>query len=383
MNHDSLVRAISALFPGLTTVPPTGTVPSDQTSFWIPALPRNLGRVVRVKKKDARMKKVASARTQGSEEQSSLDARFDGSLVTLRALISTEIELVRELAEARGISVPANLEAEHGEPVSEAEIQFGEVHQERLLLKPGPQPELAGGRFEAATAHDWTDEELSATVGAYREMISFASSGRVFVKAAYYRQLSERFGRVPGAFERRMQNISYLLVVRGIDHLPGLKPQRNIGSNVEPRLAAFVEPLFRELEHVSEYANELAEPLKVVEGAKKQVTVNAYERDSTAKPRCISKWGTACVVCSFDFGAAYGELGQGFIHVHHLRPIHTIGESYELDPENDLRPVCPNCHSMLHRRRTALSIEELADQLRWRFVAPPPAMKPHGDDSAL
>lgn len=72
-------------------------------------------------------------------------------------------------------------------------------------------------------------------------------------------------------------------------------------------------------------------------------------------------------MCNFDFHAVYGDLGQGFIHVHHLKPIHTIGEEYVLDPENDLRPVCPNCHSMLHRKKDVLSIEELAGLLKLRF----------------
>jgi 5-methylcytosine-specific restriction protein A len=52
-------------------------------------------------------------------------------------------------------------------------------------------------------------------------------------------------------------------------------------------------------------------------------------------------------------------LGEGFIHVHHLKPLAQIGEQYELDPINDLRPVCPNCHAMLHRASPALSIDAL------------------------
>lgn len=105
----------------------------------------------------------------------------------------------------------------------------------------------------------------------------------------------------------------------------------------------------------------------VLEGAKKRIVVNAYERDPNAKPRCLKRWGTSCHVCGFDFSAVYGELGKGFIHVHHLKPIHTIGAEYVLDPENDLRPVCPNCHSMLHRRKQTLSIDELVKLLRRRF----------------
>lgn len=113
-----------------------------------------------------------------------------------------------------------------------------------------------------------------------------------------------------------------------------------------------------------DHPDELPSLPGVTEGAQKQVTVNAYERDPTAKPRCIKRWGSNCVVCCFDFGAAYGELGRGFIHVHHLRPIHTVGEAYVLDPEEDLRPVCPNCHAMLHRTKDVLSIDELKEMLR-------------------
>jgi 5-methylcytosine-specific restriction enzyme A len=98
---------------------------------------------------------------------------------------------------------------------------------------------------------------------------------------------------------------------------------------------------------------------KVFEGAKKSVTVNVYERDPNARRKCIKHWGAACAVCGFEFLSRYGALGEGFIHVHHLKPLAQIGEQYELDPINDLRPVCPNCHAMLHRASPALSIDAL------------------------
>lgn len=103
----------------------------------------------------------------------------------------------------------------------------------------------------------------------------------------------------------------------------------------------------------------------VPEGARRTVQVNVYERDPNARRKCIAKWGVKCSVCSFDFGERYGELGEGFIHVHHLKPLGEIGEQYELNPVTDLRPVCPNCHSMLHRKRPALSIEELHQLVRY------------------
>lgn len=95
----------------------------------------------------------------------------------------------------------------------------------------------------------------------------------------------------------------------------------------------------------------------VFEGASRSVRVNVYERDPSARRKCIAKWGLKCSVCSFDFAERYGELGEGFIHVHHLKPLGEVGEQYELNPITDLRPVCPNCHAMLHRKMPALSIE--------------------------
>jgi 5-methylcytosine-specific restriction enzyme A len=70
------------------------------------------------------------------------------------------------------------------------------------------------------------------------------------------------------------------------------------------------------------------------------------------------------VVCDFDFGAVYGEAAAGFIHVHHTKPLAMIGEQYEVDPIEDLRPVCPNCHAVIHLVNPPRSIEEVIDMLR-------------------
>jgi 5-methylcytosine-specific restriction enzyme A len=95
------------------------------------------------------------------------------------------------------------------------------------------------------------------------------------------------------------------------------------------------------------------------EGAKKFITVNAYERNPEARRRCLDHWGYNCTVCKFRFDMSYGPLGINYMHVHHLYPISSIGQSYQVDPIADLRPVCPNCHAMLHRKSPPLSIEEL------------------------
>lgn len=95
------------------------------------------------------------------------------------------------------------------------------------------------------------------------------------------------------------------------------------------------------------------------EGAGRQVTLTTYERNPRARRACLDHHGSRCSVCGIDFGERYGELGEGFIHVHHLRPLSEIAEDYEVNPITDLIPVCPNCHAMLHLKTPPLSPDEL------------------------
>lgn len=112
---------------------------------------------------------------------------------------------------------------------------------------------------------------------------------------------------------------------------------------------------------VKTYPNTLSPNEEYFEGSKKSITVNSYERNSVARNICISHYGAKCTVCATDFFKKYGEVGQGFIHVHHLVELSSIKEEYRVNPVTDLRPVCPNCHAMLHRKKPAYNIKELID----------------------
>jgi hypothetical protein len=107
------------------------------------------------------------------------------------------------------------------------------------------------------------------------------------------------------------------------------------------------------------YPDEVTDAVTYPEGATRQVLVNAYERSDAARRDCLAAHGSRCCVCAFDFGEVFGELGAGFIHVHHLTELSLIRTGYLVDPVRDLRPICPNCHAMAHRTRPALSLEEL------------------------
>ena len=103
---------------------------------------------------------------------------------------------------------------------------------------------------------------------------------------------------------------------------------------------------------------------ELFEGVKKTVKVNSYERNPKARQLCVKYWKAICAVCEIDFEKTYGEIGKGFIHVHHLTPVSQIGETYKIDPIIDLIPVCPNCHSMLHKCEPPLTIEELKMKMK-------------------
>jgi predicted HNH restriction endonuclease len=137
----------------------------------------------------------------------------------------------------------------------------------------------------------------------------------------------------------------------------GIDNSQNYNQQLLDRDNQIEEPVFNDEKLPEELPDEISEQL--FEGAKKTVTINAYERSTEAREQCIEYWKAICAVCDFDFEESYGELGKGFIHVHHLKPISQIGDTYQVDPINDLRPVCPNCHAMLHRQKETLTIEEL------------------------
>lgn len=108
------------------------------------------------------------------------------------------------------------------------------------------------------------------------------------------------------------------------------------------------------------YAPTESEEHKIfMDGTPNQVIQTRYERNPFARATCIKHYGYSCSVCDLDFEKRYGKLGRNFIHVHHLIPVATVGRPYAVDPIKDLRPVCPNCHAMLHKEDPPMKIKRL------------------------
>ena len=109
---------------------------------------------------------------------------------------------------------------------------------------------------------------------------------------------------------------------------------------------------------------ELLTPTEYFEGATVSVVVNAYERNPKARAACLRHYGLSCVACGFNFLLRYGKTAEKIIHVHHITPLHTIRENYAVNPIEDLRPVCPNCHAVIHSKANPLSIEQVKEMLQ-------------------
>ena len=99
------------------------------------------------------------------------------------------------------------------------------------------------------------------------------------------------------------------------------------------------------------------------EGRIRTAISNIYERSTAARKACIEVHGLNCVVCGFDFERAYGSRAKGLIHVHHLNQLAGVSNIRSVNPQEDLRPVCPNCHMFIHSRSPMYSIQEVKDAI--------------------
>ena len=95
------------------------------------------------------------------------------------------------------------------------------------------------------------------------------------------------------------------------------------------------------------------------EGGQKVFVSLKPERDWRTRADAISLHGHDCMGCGFNFGDFYGEVGRGFIEVHHVIPLADSGQR-ETNPLTDLIVLCANCHRVVHRNSDiCLSLDEL------------------------
>jgi len=87
-------------------------------------------------------------------------------------------------------------------------------------------------------------------------------------------------------------------------------------------------------------------------------------RDAAIKYYTEKMGALKCYICDFSFEEKYGEHGKGYIEIHHERPVCNYDDKgfseFLKDAVLFVKPLCSNCHRMIHRNtKKPLTIEEL------------------------
>ena len=100
------------------------------------------------------------------------------------------------------------------------------------------------------------------------------------------------------------------------------------------------------------------------EGGSYLETSVKYERNLINRRICLRNKGYCCSVCGLNMEDLYGDIGKNYIEVHHSIPVSEYGQERMINPMEELFPVCPNCHAMIHRRKPPYSISEIKERLQ-------------------
>lgn len=99
------------------------------------------------------------------------------------------------------------------------------------------------------------------------------------------------------------------------------------------------------------------------DGSMVKVLVDRFERSRKARKECIRIHGTSCIACGFNFKKVYGPEAEGYIQVHHVKPLHLIRKGHKVNPATDLVPLCANCHSVVHLTIPTMSIDQIKSRI--------------------
>ena len=105
----------------------------------------------------------------------------------------------------------------------------------------------------------------------------------------------------------------------------------------------------------------------IYEGTKKEIATKVFERNPKARKGCVTRWGYKCFVCGFNFKEFYGVDGEKYIQVHHLKPLSSYKKESKINPITDLRPLCANCHAIVHRKNPPYSMDEMKKMIKYTF----------------
>ena len=214
--------------------------------------------------------------------------------------------------------------------------------------------------FEKIPFQNRATERLRQTYAVLYFLSNGASRREAITKASdYFPQINDRYQTIESKISTQIKVSldtffgwynNEALLSELVSHLSLNEHDRNLFAELLNASAPEILPLPEEIDFIDE---------ALAEGAVKTIAINAYERNPKARKICIEHYGTVCFVCRFSFQNKYGPVGRGYIHVHHLTTMSALREDYVIDPIRDLRPICPNCHAIIHTCKPPHTIEEM------------------------
>lgn len=119
------------------------------------------------------------------------------------------------------------------------------------------------------------------------------------------------------------------------------------GISIRPELVDELEALWFDFLTTADIRrNPFTETKALFEqGGSDKAILSKYERNPYARKVSLEQNGYTCSSCGLDFIKSYGDKAKDYIQVHDTRH---IGEACDINPVENLTPLCPKCHSMVH-----------------------------------
>ena len=193
----------------------------------------------------------------------------------------------------------------------------------------------------------WQPEEILPVVVAYWDMLQLELEGKPYSKRQVIQKLLSTSlpNRSRGAVERRMQNISSVLVSLERPFIQGFKPLDHVGAGPSAQILKLLAELDDSLPDVLRPlpAAEKLPPAGCEKPERVERSAVVFKRDPAvvawvlrrSKGFCEKCGNPAPFVCADD---------SPYLEVHHVQPLSAGG------PDTPLNAValCPNCHCEAH-----------------------------------
>lgn len=219
--------------------------------------------------------------------------------------------------------------------------------------------------FENIPFHNKAPERLKQTYAVLYYLCNGNSHRTSILKASdYFPQIQDRYQTIESKISTQI-NIPLRTFFQWFENdtiFNELVSRHNLDEHDREIFRELLDFQYFNTSHIPEEIHESIE--NIFEGAVREIRINTYERSAKARKICVQHYGFICSVCECSLKDKYGEIGDGYIHVHHIKPLSEIGAEYELDPIRDLLPICPNCHAMIHTHVPPYTIDELKEIIR-------------------